>query len=358
MPPIASIIACLAFSLSLINIQFDTYAITQLLPTLALKWPNEAFRLPWIASIYLIAVAITFIPAGIATDRFGSYFVFLIGIIGFSLGSLGCALSLNLNQLLSFRIIQGLGAGFMLPAGMHLLAQDKDHLGLLMSIALTTSYTAMTLSPSLGRLLIHHLGWPSIFWVSIPTMALVASLVIIQSRKQCSRDLRIFKNNLPLPNRQTFFSQLPLSYWSHLTIASLSNALILYLVYSTPLKLELVFHLSATDASNYLMWLALMITLGCLINRYIQKLCCILSVHIHCTLYLLLFLWIIFITMPRQALSIHFLLSTFLGFLAGHIHTTAMTSAQENINATIMGTAIGVTKTTVTLAGAFAVLFI
>jgi len=50
-------------------------------------------------------------------DRFGIRHVFLAAIVIFTLGSLGCGLSQSFNQLIAFRVIQGLGGALLMPVG-------------------------------------------------------------------------------------------------------------------------------------------------------------------------------------------------------------------------------------------------
>lgn len=66
---------------------------------------------------YVLSVAACIPLSGWLADRFGVRNTFLSAIIIFTLASLGCGLSQSLNQLLFFRVIQGVGGALLLPVG-------------------------------------------------------------------------------------------------------------------------------------------------------------------------------------------------------------------------------------------------
>ncbi|NDN50992.1 MFS transporter, partial [Acinetobacter baumannii] len=81
--------------------------------------------------------------SGWLADRFGVRNTFLSAIIIFTLASLGCGLSQSLNQLLFFRVIQGIGGALLLPVG---------RLSLLKIIPRTQFLAAMSLMSLAGLL--------------------------------------------------------------------------------------------------------------------------------------------------------------------------------------------------------------
>src|ERR1041385_9091167 len=70
---------------------------------------------PWIFSIYLLTQAVTVPIYGRLSDVFGRKPVLLVGIAGFLIGSVLCAVAWSMIALIVFRGLQGLAAGAILP---------------------------------------------------------------------------------------------------------------------------------------------------------------------------------------------------------------------------------------------------
>ncbi|MFW2071812.1 MFS transporter, partial [Acinetobacter geminorum] len=92
---------------------------------------------------YVLSVAACIHLSGWLADRFGVRNIFLSAIVIFTLSSLGCGLSQSLNELLFFRVIQGIGGALLLPVGL---------LSLLKIIPRTQFLAAMSLMSLAGLL--------------------------------------------------------------------------------------------------------------------------------------------------------------------------------------------------------------
>ena len=68
-----------------------------------------------IISLFYVAFAITQPIVGTVVNRFGRKRILSIGFLVFVIGSLLCAVSYNINTLIIFRIIQGIGAAMVFP---------------------------------------------------------------------------------------------------------------------------------------------------------------------------------------------------------------------------------------------------
>ena len=75
-------------------------------------------QVPWLFSAYTLAQAVTVPLYGRLADVFGRKRVILVGIALFLLGSILCAVALTMPALIWFRVLQGLGAGAILPMSM------------------------------------------------------------------------------------------------------------------------------------------------------------------------------------------------------------------------------------------------
>lgn len=127
----------------------DSTAIATSLPQIAADLGTEPIALKLALTTYLVALAV-FIPvSGWVADRFGARRVFVAAIAVFLLGSLGCAASDGLGQLVAGRFVQGVGGAMMVPVGRLVLLRSIDKAGLVRALSWLT-IPAM-LGPMLGR---------------------------------------------------------------------------------------------------------------------------------------------------------------------------------------------------------------
>ncbi|MGC1851940.1 MAG: MFS transporter, partial [Solirubrobacterales bacterium] len=74
--------------------------------------------LSWVLDGYFVVIAALLVPAGGLADRFGHKRIFLLGVAGFTIASLLCAVAPSLELLISFRVLQGVGAALIAPASL------------------------------------------------------------------------------------------------------------------------------------------------------------------------------------------------------------------------------------------------
>src|SRR5690606_34234242 len=89
----------------------------------------------WVATGYALAVAGVVPVAAWAMGRFGAKRLYLVAVAVFAFGSLLAAAAWNIESLIAFRVVQGLGGGLLMPVGMTVLlrAADPERLGRAMS---------------------------------------------------------------------------------------------------------------------------------------------------------------------------------------------------------------------------------
>ncbi len=124
-------------------------------------WPSTAFLLS----------STTVIPiTGRLADLYGCRPLFIVSLVIFLVSSLAVGLSQTMDQVIAFRIVQGIGGGMILVVGMVGIAdlappQDRGKyhglVGLVLSVATVTG-------PLVGGLIIDHLSWGWVFLINIP----------------------------------------------------------------------------------------------------------------------------------------------------------------------------------------------
>ncbi|MFD6140098.1 MDR family MFS transporter [Promicromonospora sp. NPDC060271] len=136
-------------------------------------------QVPWLFSAYTLAQAVTVPLYGRLADVFGRKRVMMVGIGLFLLGSVLCAVAWSMPALIWFRVLQGLGAGAILPTSLTIagdiysLAERARIQGYLASVWAASS----VLGPTLGGVFSQFVSWRWIFWVNVP-IAVLAAVVL------------------------------------------------------------------------------------------------------------------------------------------------------------------------------------
>jgi EmrB/QacA subfamily drug resistance transporter len=124
----------------------------------------------WVTSAYLLAYAVPLLITGRLGDRFGPKKLYLAGLVVFTLASLWCGLSGNVQTLIEARVLQGFGAAMMAPQTMAVITRifPPDRRGAAMGIWGATAGAATLIGPILGGVLVDGLGWEWIFFINVP----------------------------------------------------------------------------------------------------------------------------------------------------------------------------------------------
>jgi EmrB/QacA subfamily drug resistance transporter len=148
----------------------DASALNTALPQIAMAFHTNPVYLKEALTAYLLSVGI-FIPvSGFVCDKMGIKPTFMMAIILFMAGSIGCSFSHNVMTLVSFRILQGIGGAFLTPVGRMILLKvyGTEKFTDAMSQVVVVSMLGMVLGPLLGGAMSTWLNWRWIFWINIP----------------------------------------------------------------------------------------------------------------------------------------------------------------------------------------------
>jgi EmrB/QacA subfamily drug resistance transporter len=140
------------------------------LPTLAHDFRASTTTIEWVVTGYLLSLAV-FIPvSGWAGDRFGTKRVFMFALAMFTAGSLACGLAWNIESLIGFRVLQGVGGGMLTPVGTAMLFRAFPPAERAAASALLAIPTviAPASGPVVGGYLVEYHTWRWIFFINIP----------------------------------------------------------------------------------------------------------------------------------------------------------------------------------------------
>lgn len=146
-------------------------------------------QVPWLFSAYTLAQAVTVPLYGRLADVFGRKRVMMVGIGLFFVGSILCAVAWSMPALIWFRVLQGLGAGAIMPMSMTIasdiysLAERAKVQGYLASVWAASS----VLGPTLGGVFSQFVSWRWIFWVNVP-IAAIAAVVLWRRFQEKARE--------------------------------------------------------------------------------------------------------------------------------------------------------------------------
>jgi EmrB/QacA subfamily drug resistance transporter len=124
----------------------------------------------WTVTGYTLALATVIPMTGWAADRFGTKRLYLVALGLFTAGSVLCAAANSINMLISFRVIQGLGGGMLMPLGMTIMtkAAGPQRMGRLMAILGVPMLLGPILGPIIGGWLVDNASWHWIFLINLP----------------------------------------------------------------------------------------------------------------------------------------------------------------------------------------------
>lgn len=119
---------------------------------------------------YVLTLAIFMPVSGYLADKFGTKKIFIFAIVLFSLGSLFCAMSQDLNQLVMSRVVQGLGGSLMTPVGRLALIKtfEKNEFLEALNYAIIPALIGPVLGPLVGGYLVDYFSWHWIFLINLP----------------------------------------------------------------------------------------------------------------------------------------------------------------------------------------------
>jgi len=151
-------------------------------------------RVEWVLTAYLLIFSVMLPSSGWLADHIGYKSIFMAGLALFTLGSFLCSLAWDFNILIAFRVVQGAGAGILMPVGMAIIMREfpPEKRGIALGFWTVAASASVSLGPTLGGYLIDNYSWHSIFDVNVPIgmAALVALGIILREYK--SADVRKF----------------------------------------------------------------------------------------------------------------------------------------------------------------------
>ena len=161
----------------------DTTIVNVALATLSRDLHSTIDQIQWVVTGYMLSLAAVIPVTGWAAERFGAKRVYLVSLVLFTSGSALCGLATSIDELIVFRVLQGIGGGMILPIGQLMMADaaGPQRMGRVMSIVAVPAMLAPILGPTIGGLILDNASWRWIFYVNVPigVIAVVSALRIL-----------------------------------------------------------------------------------------------------------------------------------------------------------------------------------
>ncbi len=174
-PWLVAIVVSIATFMEVLDTTIANVALRYIAGGLAVG-PDES---AWVVTTYLVANAISLCASGWAASYFGRKRFYMACLITFTVASVLCGFATSLDQLLIFRVIQGLGGGGMAPVSQSILTdsfppQKRGQAFALYGVAVVV---APVVGPTLGGWITDNYSWHWCFLINAPVGLLALLLV-------------------------------------------------------------------------------------------------------------------------------------------------------------------------------------
>lgn len=148
----------------------DTTIVNIAIPRLQNVFGATLTDVQWVLTAYTLVQGVTTPLTAFLAQRLGSKRLYLIALVGFTLGSILCGLSFSLPMLIFFRVVQGAMGAFMSPLAILLLWTEfpPEERGTALGALGIPILLAPALGPTVGGYIVTYLGWQIIFFINVP----------------------------------------------------------------------------------------------------------------------------------------------------------------------------------------------
>ncbi|MGL5454186.1 MAG: MFS transporter [Enterobacterales bacterium] len=161
----------------------DTTIVNTALPSMAKSLGESPLHMHMVVVSYVLTVAVMLPASGWLADKIGVRNIFFTAIVLFTLGSLFCAGSSTLNELVMARVLQGIGGAMMVPVGRLTVMKivPREQYMAAMTFVTLPGQIGPLLGPALGGILVEYASWHWIFLINLPVgiIGAIATLMLM-----------------------------------------------------------------------------------------------------------------------------------------------------------------------------------
>lgn len=167
-------------ALGTLMVMLDVTVTVVAIPRLTESFDTNLSTVQWVTTAYALALVAVMPTAAWAIGRFGASRVYITALVAFVAGSALAGLAWNIESLIAFRALQGLGGGFLQPVGMTIALGlvDEKNRGKMMGWLGLPLMIGPVLGPTVGGFLVDNVGWRSLFLINVPLGVVAIALAI------------------------------------------------------------------------------------------------------------------------------------------------------------------------------------
>jgi MFS transporter, DHA2 family, multidrug resistance protein len=171
----------------------DTTIANVALPYMQGSLSASLDQINWVLTSYIVAAAIMTAPIGWLADRFGRKKLFIICVGGFTAASLLCALAQNIEEMVLFRLLQGMAGAALVPLSQSVLldAYPIEERGQAMAMWGVGVMLGPIMGPTIGAWLTDNYSWHWVFLINLPIgIATVIGMLVFMTETTRQEHLR------------------------------------------------------------------------------------------------------------------------------------------------------------------------
>jgi len=171
----------MALMLGTIMQVLDTTIANVALPHMAASLGAAQSEITWVLTSYIVAAAIATPLTGWMSDRIGQKRLFILSVIGFTVASALCGIATSLDEMVIFRILQGICGAMIAPLAQTVLLNinPKERIGQAMAIYGMGIMVAPIIGPTLGGYLTETFDWRWVFLINLPVGVLCVTMLLL-----------------------------------------------------------------------------------------------------------------------------------------------------------------------------------
>ncbi|KAA1170597.1 DHA2 family efflux MFS transporter permease subunit [Marinobacter salinexigens] len=174
----------------------DTTIANVALPNMQGSMSSTSEQIAWVLTSYIVAAAIMTPMTGFLSARIGRKRLFVISVTGFTITSLLCGVAVSLEQIVLFRLLQGIFGAGLVPLSQSVLLDTfpKEKHGSAMAIWGVGVMVGPILGPTLGGYLTEYYNWRWVFFINLPVgiLALAGILMFVPETEKSNRRFDLF----------------------------------------------------------------------------------------------------------------------------------------------------------------------
>ena len=176
----------ITLSLGMISVGLGITGVDTAIPAMMSSLGTSLHRIQWVLIAFMITRTVLIPCVGWLGQRIGDRNLFILSAATFGAGSFLCSIAWDVNSLIFFRIIQGIGVGPLIGVSMSIMyeAFPRNERGLAMGLFMTGWSLGPFFGPPAGGYLAQYISWRTIFYLPLPTLilAIMAAVVILPRR--------------------------------------------------------------------------------------------------------------------------------------------------------------------------------